>query len=237
VDGRAPYRRGYIDLWTGVLSFVDVVFASSFAVAQRGLNGGDVVQSAPDVLTSSLFPRFTDKRLPLGQPIEVLLNFKNTGRKTYNVTAIRGFFLDPHDHNGFVQNFSAFRYDQMAPPGYEISFSYLFMADDMLELKEYMFYGDLYYTDESGGQYFTPYHNSSVTVYDASTPLDPQYLFTYVLLIGIIGGIGYIVSKVLGGKKGSKRSKSSAPSTPSATDRNEWINDSNVKGWKDKKNK
>lgn len=39
-----------------------------------------------------------------------------------------------------------------------------------------------------------------MSVYDASSAVDPQYLLTYALLIGMIAGIAYLVTKVLGGK-------------------------------------
>lgn len=75
------------------------------------------ITAAADVITTSLFPRFPNKgaalpspsrpnplEIPLGHVTEVLLNFKNTGRHTYNVTAIRGFLMFPNDQVNFLQN-------------------------------------------------------------------------------------------------------------------------------------
>jgi len=195
-----------------------------------------VIISSPDVVPSSVFPRYGDARLPIGKAIELLIGFKNTGQKLFNVTSIHGSFRYPADMSIFIQNFTAWRGGSLVKPGQHITYQYFFYPDELLEPKEYVFIATALYTDEDNVNYTTTFYNGTIEMIEDSIPLDFQTFFTYFLVLGILGLVGYVLYNTVGsGKKGFnlKAAISSPIETGTVSSgTNEYVADSNVSSWK-----
>ena len=163
---------------------------------------------------------------------------RNNGRHAYNVTSISGVLTHPMDTSVVAQNFTAFRYDQLVPPGYEVSMSYLFPPSESIEVRDYTFLGYAFYQTEDGIPFVDTYHNTSLVIVEPLQGLDFQMFSTYLMGVGILAGIGYLVYKFVlgGGKKSTRKAAAAHSATGKSTDKDDWLSDSNVGSWKNKKN-
>ena len=190
------------------------------------------VALAQDGVSSySVFPRYPTKEIPTGSVAEVVLNFKNAGQSYLNFTYISAYLSSPENSKFILKNFTGFRYDSIVPPGYEVSFSYMFLPEEALATGDYTFVGQALYIDEDGVPHNTNFHESLISLVDPISTFDAQTLSTYVMGAGILGGIGFLVNKfLLGGGKKKKKSQSSGPVSAATVD--DYVSDSNVSGWK-----
>jgi hypothetical protein len=69
-------------------------------------SGPKKVTAHPDVKASFVFPDFAKTRFPMGENVDVLIAFSNTGSKTFNLTAVAGTLHPPFNFNFVVQNVS-----------------------------------------------------------------------------------------------------------------------------------
>lgn len=83
-----------------------------------------------DLATSYVFPKSpSTMTFAIGEIIDVVLGVVNTGEVDYNVSAIGGSLLAPHDPSQIVQNFTTFGYNVTIPSGQERSILYRFIPD------------------------------------------------------------------------------------------------------------
>eukprot|EP01128_Nolandella_sp_AFSM9_P007783 TRINITY_DN4373_c0_g1_i1.p1 TRINITY_DN4373_c0_g1~~TRINITY_DN4373_c0_g1_i1.p1 ORF type:complete len:207 (-),score=64.48 TRINITY_DN4373_c0_g1_i1:63-683(-) len=181
--------------------------------------------------TAGVFPLFPENEFPLGNVVEVVFNFKNAGRGNLNVTYISAQLNSADAAAINLKNFTGFRYDSIVPPGYEVSFAYMFLPDESLSTGDYNFVGTAQYIDENGIPAESHFLNTKVTLLAPVTTFDAQTLSTYVMGLGIIAGIAFLVQTyVLGGKK---QYGSAKPLSAGAV--NDYVSDSNVSSWKNSK--
>jgi len=197
-----------------------------------------VITSSPDVVPSSLFPRYPDARLPIGKVIELLIGFKNTGQKTFNVTYIHGSYRYPTELSIFIQNFTSWRGGVLVRPNQHVTFQYFFYPDDLLEPKDYVLIATALYSDDENINYTTTFFNGTIRMTDDSTPMDFQTIFTYFLILSIFGLVGYVLYTNMGKKGGSILSAAKSFTSietgtrNSASQTNDYLEDSNFAQWK-----
>jgi len=192
----------------------------------------EVIISSPDVVTTHVFTRYPDARLPIGKVIEILVGFQNIGQKTFNISAIHASFRFPADTAVYVQNFTAWRFGALVKPGDLRTFSYRFYPDELLEPKDYIFVGSIFYTDEDNTNFTTTFNNT-IVMEEAALPVDAQTFFAYFLGLGLLALGGFAAYNYLfGGKKKRSKTVVETGTRDTGAANSEWINDSNVGTWK-----
>jgi len=215
---------------------IEDTFVESADDADLLIEEEQVIIASPDVIPSSVFPRFADARLPIGKLIELLIGFKNIGQKTFNVTSIHGTFRYPTDLSVFIQNFTYWRGGAIVRPEQHVTFQYFFFPDELLEPKDYIFIATALYTDEDNVNYTTTFYNGTIFMVEEITSLDFQTIFTYFMIIAILGLVAYVLYSTLGsGKKGIFSITTSPVETGTVSSTSEWVADSNLSSWKKQK--
>lgn len=69
----------------------------------------------PDVKASFVFPDFAKPRFPMGEPVDMLVAFSNSGNKLFNVTELGGTLNSPYNFRFIVQNVRERRCRRAAP--------------------------------------------------------------------------------------------------------------------------
>jgi len=174
------------------------------------------------VVPSSVFSRYRDGRIPLGKVVELILGFKNSGQKSFNVTSIHGSFRYPGEISVYVQNFTAWRGGALVRPGQHLTFLYYFFPDDLLEPKDYTFVTTVSYSDEENVNYTSTFYNGTIYMVEEAISFDFQTVFTYFLLLSVLALIGYVVYINLPKKvRGAKIVETGTRTTDSS----EWTSD------------
>jgi len=198
-----------------------------------------LVTTSPDAVVTSLFPRYSDNKLPLSKYLELLIGFKNIGEKTFNVTYITASLRYTADPTIFIQNFTAWRYFTLVRTGEQFSFLYDFKPDELLEPKDYLLISTVYYTDEDNYNFTSTVYNNTVYLVEEAVPLDFQSFFSYFLTLTLGGLLAYVVYSQIPAKK--KKFIPSLMETGTKADKshvdNDWLSDSSVGDWKKNKNK
>lgn len=184
-------------------------------------------RSHQDVKTHIVFPKGKDYQFQLGEPINLLVGFRNTGDDTLNLTMVRTFFHSPFDFNFFIQNFTGRPIGQIVPPKTSFTVEYAFLPDSNLEPITYQLSAYTFYTDEDERLWANIVFNDTITMYDAP---------------GVFGGKNYMLYSIVGGgvffalylfccsgkKRSSARRTSQSQAGEAATDE-DWIDPQTLK--------
>jgi len=219
-------------------SFLSLIFAFlliSFIAAQDNLatNAGafdfDIVGeedtapkivSSPDLLTATIFPKYNDAKFPGGSDVEVLVGFRNKGSHTFNITHAQASFHYPLDYSYYIQNFTSQYYGIILRPEDEVTVSYIFMPDPLLEQRDFGLVVSVHYKELSsdataaGVNYTNILYNATVDIVEPDSGFDAQSFFAYVAILAVLGLISYILYRNLsswtkhqkrgGGSRGDK---------------------------------
>jgi len=207
-------------------------------VAVRGAENSTQVQdfsapltSSPHAQTSWVFPDHPTLRLPSGEIIEVLLGFTNTGRKTFNITSLAASLNHPQDFKYYIQNYTRFDYGVLVHPDEQISLTYMFRPDALLEPREFGLIVSVFYHDEIGGNFTTAFFNGTIRIVDPDNGFDFQQGFIYFGLFGIVGLLGFLAFQQVNKKtRHTKKTPATyvevgtvSKSTPVVNLDNEWL--------------
>jgi len=158
-----------------------------------------IVVASPDVTTSSVFPLYAQKKFLLGDEIEILLGFANNAEsEIFNITHIIASFNYPLDFSFYIQNFTAKEYNIPVMPSSQISVSYTFFPDPLLEPRDFGLVATVFYRDQQGVNWTSVFFNSTVDVSEQSGSFDGQTFFTFLALFAILGLIGYGIYRTFG---------------------------------------
>jgi hypothetical protein len=191
----------------------------------RGGNPHD--WSHPNVTLTAYLTKGTggdQKSLLQGELAELVIGFRNTGDKTFNVTHIFCAIVYVHDFNNFIQNFTRDRPDLIIEPNTEVSFVYPFRPDPMIEPRDWGFIGVVAYTDDVGSVYQSVFWNSTLTVIESEGEFSAQIFFTYVLSIGALGLFLYILYRSFTKKsRSSSYTRRETGTVGSSAETDEWL--------------
>jgi len=173
--------------------------------------------ASPDAITTSVFPRFPNGKFPSGERVEVLVGFRNKGSKSFNITAIDASFNYPLDYNYYIQNFTEEEYGIVVPSGEEVTASYSFQPDPLLEMRDFGLVVSVFYNDiESNGQpstnWTTTLFNSTVDIVEAEGGVDAQAFFAYLAVVAVAGLGVYVLYRNLSAWTKRQKKKSTTPS-------------------------
>lgn len=184
-----------------------------FAQRGRGQQKNDfadepILSPSPSVSTGFVFPTSSSRVFMLGEPITVVAGVSNEGDSPVNVTSLRVSLVYPQDWRVHIQNFSRIHVDKVVAPHEHGSFAYTFMPDPLIEPREFALTGRIYYSTPEGENFTSIFLNHTFVLVEnsADSGLDPQTLFTYIGIVGVLGLIAFFVYRSLGGmsKKSSR---------------------------------
>jgi len=190
----------------------------------RGNNPHDY--SHPNATLTAYLSKGTagdQKSLLQGEQAELVIGFRNTGDKTFNVTHIFCAIVYVHDFNNFIQNFTRDRPDLIIEPKTEVTFVYPFRPDPMIEARDWGFIGVMAYTDEIGNMFQSVFWNSTITVVESEGNLTAETFFTYVLAVGALGLFLYILYRSFSKKSRSSYVRRETGTVGSSAETDDWL--------------
>jgi len=203
---------------------------------------------SPVVFTTFLFPDHQDLGLPAVDVIDILLGFSNVFEPEeevegveaqeravapiFNVTMIFASLNHPQDFKYFIQNYSRFDYSLLVGAGEQATFNYQFRPDPLLEPRDFGLLVHAVYVDLTTNiTHFHTFFNGTIEIIEPYTAFDVQLLFTYTLIVGVLGLIGFaLYNKFATGKKSTTSRRvvaetgtRQASSTDDAETENDWL--------------
>jgi len=182
--------------------------------------------SSQDVVTAFVFPQSFARKFKLGNPIELVLGFKNKGNKFFNVTQVAAELVWPQDFSVYVQNFTRRQVSQLVRPAEEVSFGYVFTPDPGLEPRDFGVVASILYHDESLTNYSTTFVNTTILLEEPESTFDARTFFTYVLFTALaaLGGFfGYQALTKSGKKKSAKVAIERGTVASTSEPENDWL--------------
>ena len=194
----------------------------------------DIPEANDDIDTVTIFPDYpAGGSLHSGEPLKVLLGFRNNGESPMNVSHIAGSVNAPMQYSFYVMNFTVAEYLSVVEPGKEASFEYQFYLDPVLAGHDFTVAFTAFYQDDTE-KYASTFYNSTISVLDPVRVFDAQTAFMYLALFGLVLGAAYLglqatgtlpavksaLKKILGGGKKSYKKETG---TGGDYDSNEWL--------------
>eukprot|EP00455_Lapot_gusevi_P008309 TRINITY_DN1360_c0_g1_i4.p2 TRINITY_DN1360_c0_g1~~TRINITY_DN1360_c0_g1_i4.p2 ORF type:complete len:207 (-),score=112.30 TRINITY_DN1360_c0_g1_i4:185-775(-) len=180
-----------------------------------------------DITTTAFFPDSPTNQLVIGERVHILLGFVNRGDKEFNVTSIGAFLHSPYNHQYVIQNYTRREYGIVVPARTEMTFEYVFKPDPNLEPLDFGFSVDVLY-NASDKMYRSVFYNGTMEFIEAPSTFDIRKVFSYFLIVSIIGLIAYLV---VNATKSGKKVKSAERGT-----RTQAVDDWNLSQYKPKNN-
>jgi translocon-associated protein subunit alpha len=163
--------------------------------------------AAEDVVTSFVFPENFNRQFTAGEPVEVLVGFRNRGQRQYNITFIDASFNFPQDFSYYIQNFSRWEYGMPVQATQEVTLSYMFRPDAMLEPRDFGVLVNVYYKDATGKNYTNVAFNGTVDLVEPVVGWDAQSFFAVLAVLALLGVGGFFAYRSL--STWAKKQKSS----------------------------
>jgi len=185
------------------------------------------LKPSPHVSTAIIFPDFAEKKFTLSDKVTLLVGIKNTGETALNITGVQTRLHSPFDYKYIIQNFTYREVGMTVEPRREASLEYVFQPDKGLEPIEYHLSAYIDYNDSAQIEYRSFVYNDTVELIEKSSSFDAKQFFSYFMLLGGVGLVGYILWSV--SKPVSKPSRSAAVErgtrADSATVQQDWAGD------------
>jgi len=167
--------------------------------------------SADDVAVTAYFPEHPDRKIPIGQPVDLIVGLHNKGGVDFNITMMTAQLRSKYDWSFLVRNFSVSHVGQMLPAGSQISHTYRFITDNRLDPVDVILTGYALYNNTFGNDFESVFYNNTISLVDTSSGFDLTTILTYLMIVGALAGVVFGVVKLAGGKK--KRGSSGAASS------------------------
>lgn len=147
-----------------------------------------------------------------GQKNVVKVIFDNKSKKNYTVDLIGGHLVIPDNPSSIVRNLTAYSYSRPAPAMDHVEITYNFYAEFQPQELDLLLF--VFFSDEKETRYRGVGYNGTITIVEPEHSLfDIQLLFLYVILLGVIGGVGFLIFQAFFGGIKSKKGKKRVPST------------------------
>lgn len=160
--------------------------------------------SSSDVTVNTMFPRFADKKFPLGKEVTLLVSFNNNGEKSFNVSHIVAHLHSPFDYNYYIQNFTSKNTPATVPANSQVSLEYTFKPDTQLEPLEFWLSAVVAYNRSDGRGFMHTLHNGTVELVEAAEATNQRLVMYLVALLGL-GGLGFVYAKSQEGAKETQK--------------------------------
>ncbi|RUS27276.1 translocon-associated protein, alpha subunit [Jimgerdemannia flammicorona] len=163
---------------------------------------------APNVELTAGFPDSPFGNVVNGQRNKLVVSFSNKDTVSYTVSILSGVLVNPNNFTQIVRNLTALRYDTPIGTGETVDIPFSFHSEIAPQDLGLVVLVD--FLDTNGNSHRAVGFNSTVTIVDPPTSIfDLQLLFLYVVLAGVLGGIGYLIQQAFfgGAAKGKKKAK------------------------------
>jgi len=159
----------------------------------------------PAVSVAWVFPDNPDRRLKLGDTINIIAGFSNGADEAFNITGIGASLRSPVDLDYYIMNFTARRVGAPVGPGQQAAAEYQFRPDPTLEANEYWLSAWVIYNNSADQVFMHTFYNGTVELYEEGQGV--KSILTYVLGAAVIGLVVFILIQVntTVKTKGSKR--------------------------------
>lgn len=151
------------------------------------------IKPSKDAETSILFMTASEKDLPAGGTVKILIGFHNKGELNFIVDNIDASLRYPQDFSYFIQNFTVQYYDTLVEPHTEQSLAYEFTPSETFSARSFGLTILLNYKDSEGNEFRDAVLNETINIYEQEEGVDAETFFLYVLLLAIVAVIGVIV--------------------------------------------
>jgi len=184
--------------------------------------------SSPHADISAVFPINPSLEFEGGEVAEVLMGFRNIGDMVYNVSAIVASLHHPSDFRYFIQNFTQLNYQAIVTPNHEITLSYPFRPDSLVETGKFGLAITVFYADNSRN-YTTTFFNQTVQIVEPPMGFDSQTFFLIAGAIGMATVGGYVLMNRPGSVKKSRPTAATVAAAAAPTEVNsDWLEGTNV---------
>ncbi|XP_062501059.1 translocon-associated protein subunit alpha-like [Corticium candelabrum] len=164
---------------------------------EEGEEKEEKIASSPDVETSILFTTGSDKDLPAGGTVKIIVGFQNNGTGNFVIENIDASFRYPQDFSYFIQNFTTRYYDTLVEPQYETCLAYEFMPSETFGSRSFGFTVLVNYKDTEGTEFQDAVFNETINIYEQEEGIDAETFFLYVLLMAGIAVVGLVIYNYL----------------------------------------
>lgn len=158
---------------------------------EAAVPAAEVRKPKEDVLLAYALPKFSDKQVPSGEIVELVIGFVNNGSIPLNVTMIRGALHPSVDFSHIYQNFTRLPRSLLVQAGERVTLDYIVKPHEMFEPREYGLTVLVDYTDVNNVNYTSAAFNGTFFVVDATSGFDAQIVFTYIALAALAGLVLY----------------------------------------------
>lgn len=197
----------------------------------------DIPPPKEGIDVSSYYPKHSDHKFPIGEPVVVLCHISNNGDVPVNVSAIMGSLNMADQFSFHIQNFSFKPFGIVVKPGDEYTLQYEFELHPMLEPVAYGLAHTVFYEVEKEGMFAATFFNQTVDSYLTATENDLlsilQLLFS-LLCTAIVGFLVYLGCQPEKSEKILKQVGSIGSQSKKKEDDDDWISGAIVSGNKKK---
>jgi len=186
-----------------------------------------VAMPSPYADIVAAYPDRDPETIVAGEVMEILVGFSNSGQKAFNISSIYSSLHHKHQHSWTLQNFTRTPYNAIVLPSQEISLTYYFFPDSLLDPEEFVYVAKVDYFDETGEYFESVIVNKTVTVVDPDSSLDTQSFFYTVGGVAVGGLVLYIGFLATQGDQNQGRKKRSAKGGKKDDD---WLSGTSVGG-------
>jgi hypothetical protein len=158
-----------------------------------------------DVSVSYYFPDAPNRKLKLGENINLLLGFHNKADEAFNITGIGAHLQSPFDLSYYIQNFTARRVvGAPVGPGQQAAAEYQFRPDPTLEPVEYWFSAWVIYNNSNDQVYMHYFYNGTIELVEENAGFGSKQVLSYLLIVAGLGLAGYMFLRSSGFQKRSR---------------------------------
>ncbi|CAG8590139.1 4407_t:CDS:2 [Ambispora gerdemannii] len=142
-----------------------------------------------------------------GQQTRLQIVFNNKGQENYTVRLVAGVLTNPDNATDIFTKLPTIQYDYPVPTMDHVELEYRFHSEfNPQDLDLIVFVA---FTDDKNTRFEGVAYNSTIHIVEPEQSIfDLQLLFLYLILAGIIGGVGYMIFQAFfGGVKSKKNQK------------------------------
>ncbi|CAG8529292.1 10977_t:CDS:2 [Ambispora leptoticha] len=143
-----------------------------------------------------------------GQQTKLRVTFNNKGQENYTVRFVAGALTNPENATEIFTRFPAVQYDYPVPTMDHAELEYRFYSEFSPQDLDLVIFV-IFTNDEKRTRFEGIAYNSTIHIVEPEQSIfDLQLLFLYLILAGIIGGVGYLIFQAFfGGLKSKKNQK------------------------------
>ena len=152
------------------------------------------VDSAVDVLTTSVFMGRTKESIPAGSEISSLIGFHNVGDRPFIVKGVQASLRDANDFAFVLQNFTNLPVGSLIDGGEQASIMYKFLPENTLDPRDVTLELVVTYSDEDDDATFvSAAFNGTITITDSEQATPWSFYIKWLLCVLLLAYGSYMI--------------------------------------------